>query len=94
VHRFLFFLYLELLAVRLSELTMQFASPSIDVPYLASHGQLRLTNGMPPMQFEQQPSFGGLGIMGPQLQPGPLYYQQSMVSRFLPLQWRATPNEE
>lgn len=59
---------------------MQFASPSIDVPYLASHGQLRLTNGMPPMQFEQQPSFGGLGIMGPQLQPGPLYYQQSMVS--------------
>jgi hypothetical protein len=47
------------------------------MPYLQSHGQVRLMNGMPPMQFEQQPNLGGLGFMG---QGQGMYYQQSMVS--------------
>lgn len=52
------------------------------MPYLAAHGQVRLTNGMPAMQFEQQPNFGGLGmgLLGPSQGQGQMYYQQSMVS--------------
>ena len=64
----------------------QFASPSIDVPYMQTQGGVRLTSalGQPPVTFGQQPSLGGLGILDQQAAgaQSQMYYQhqQNMVS--------------
>jgi protein JSN1 len=59
----------------------QFASPSIDMPYMPNQGGIRIPGLTPPGPgpFEQQPNLGGLGIMGQQAGAG-MYYQGGMVS--------------
>jgi hypothetical protein len=59
----------------------QFASPSIDMPYMPNQGGIRIPGLTPPgpVPFEQQPNLGGLGIMGQQAGAG-MYYQGGMVS--------------
>ena len=68
--------------VRVNRITSnsQFASPSIDVPYMQGpNNNVRLSSALshPPVTFEQQPDLGGLGIMSQQNQA---YYQPNMVS--------------
>lgn len=55
----------------------QFASPSIDLPYVGQQMPMRVGSNMTtqPMSFETQPNIGGLGIL-----PQQGYYQQSGVS--------------
>lgn len=73
---------------------MQFASPSIDIPYMQGQPSGRLTGLAPAgMTFEQQPNIGGLGFMGQQrpgggggggqgvFQQQQQQMQQNMVSR-------------
>ncbi|WVQ83925.1 hypothetical protein IAT38_006069 [Cryptococcus sp. DSM 104549] len=59
-----------------------FASPSVDLQY-THQASMRLGSALsqPPVTFEQQPSIGGLGIMGQQNGGGGrgMYYQQNMA---------------
>lgn len=66
-------------------LTRQFASPSIDMPYMQGRAGAGLAGLAPAgMTFEQQPNIGGLGILGQSAGQGGYYPQQNMVRRLSP----------
>ena len=58
----------------------QFASPSVDMPYLQTQHGIRLSSSLaqPPVTFTAQPNLGGLGIL--EQNPGSAIYYRNMVS--------------